>query len=99
MFDSLINWLKGVLETVLTWIKDFFVWLGNAIYSSLMDGLASALESIPQPDFVGHASSYFAQIPTGVVYFFSFFAIPEGFAMIITALVARFLLRRIPFIG
>lgn len=99
MLDSLITWLKGALDAVLTWIKDFFVWLGNAIYSSLMDGLASALEAIPQPGFVHDAASYFAQIPTGVIYFFSFFAIPEGFAMIITALIARFLLRRIPFIG
>lgn len=99
MLDSLLTWLKNALDAVLTWIKDFFVWLGQALYSSLMDGLASALESIPQPDFVGQAASYFSQIPTDVIYFFSFFAIPEGFAMIITALVARFLLRRIPFIG
>ncbi len=99
MFDSLIAWISGALETLLGWVKDFFVWLGTSIYSALMDGLASALEAIPQPEFVGQAAGYFAAIPPGVVYFFQFFAIPEGFAMIISALILRFLLRRIPFIG
>ncbi|MOA51113.1 hypothetical protein D3C78_1742180 [compost metagenome] len=64
-----------------------------------MDAFASLVEAIPVPDFLANAGSFLGGLPAGVVYFFDFFAVPEGIAMICSALLLRFVLRRIPFIG
>lgn len=99
MFDSLMAWFQGVINSVLEWIKEFFQWIGNFIYSGLLDGLASVIEAIPVPDFLSQANSFFGNIPSIIVFFFQYFAIAEGLGFIAVALVARFILRRIPFIG
>lgn len=99
MFDSLIAWFKGVFNSILIWIKELFEWIGNYIYSGLLDGLASVIEHIPAPSFVSQANSFFGNIPSIVVFFFQYFAIAEGIGFIVLALIARFILRRIPFIG
>jgi hypothetical protein len=99
MFDSLIAWFKGVINSCLIWVKELFEWIGNFIYSGLLDGLASVIEKIPAPSFVSQANSFFGNIPSIVVFFFQYFAIAEGIGFIVAALIARFILRRIPFIG
>ncbi|MNZ72127.1 hypothetical protein D3C78_904970 [compost metagenome] len=99
MFDSLMSWLKGVVESSLQWLLDALLWLPKKLWQDLLDGLAVLIEAIPVPDFLANAGSFLGGLPTGVVYFFHFFAVPEGIAMICSALLLRFVLRRIPFIG
>ncbi|HTF85331.1 MAG TPA: hypothetical protein VL987_12185 [Cellvibrio sp.] len=80
-----------------TWLRDemhhFALWL----YESLLGGLASMFEAIPVPGFFASLSTI--QIPPGVGFFASAFEIPAGLAIITSAYVARFFLRRIPVIG
>ena len=98
-FASIVDWFYSLFTDTLDWIVEFFEWLGKSTFEGIMDALASVLESIPAPSFVTNAGSYFGNIPGTIVYFFDFFAIAEGIAMITSALILRFLLRRIPFIG
>ncbi len=97
--DSIINWLKETLVSLLDWLLEIILWAPKKLWSLLLDGLASVIEALPVPDFVASAGSFFGNIPPGVIYFFQFFAIGEGLAMIALALVLRFALRRIPLIG
>lgn len=98
-FGSIVDWALELLTSVLDWFLELVDWIPKTIFSELMGALASVLEAIPAPDFVTNAGSFFAGIPSGIVYFFDFFAVAEGLAMIISALIIRFVLRRIPFIG
>lgn len=99
MFDTLIAFIKGLLATVLGWVVDFVSWAFLSLWKLLLEGLASVIESIPVPSFISGAQSFFGGIPSGIVYFFQFFAVAEGLAMISAALLLRFILRRIPLIG
>ncbi len=99
MFQPLIDWLYGVLTAFYAWLVDLLSYIPKMIWSEILDALASVIQAIPAPDFMLQAQSFFNGIPSSIVYFFQFFAIQEGLAMIITALLMRFLLRRIPFIG
>lgn len=97
--DSIINWLKETLASLLDWVLQVLLWAPKKVWSLILDGLASVIEGLPVPDFVAQAGSFFGNIPGSVVYFFQFFAVAEGLAMVSLALILRFALRRIPLIG
>lgn len=48
---------------------------------------------------VDSLTSAFAGLPSGVVYFLDFFQVPFGLPLLISAYIARFLIRRMPVIG
>ena len=81
----------------LAWLRDelqlFFVW----IWDSVLSGLAAVFEAIPVPDFMLNLDSY--SIPSGVAWAVEPFQVPLGLGIIVSAYVARFVLRRIPLIG
>lgn len=81
----------------LKWIQDelkaFFYWL----YDCLMMGFAAVVESIPVPDFLSSNNSYV--LSSTVSWFLEPFNVPYGVSIIVSAYIARFILRRIPFIG
>lgn len=99
MLDSIKAWLADKIETVLQWIYDFFLWLGQKIFAAILEGLATFLDAIPVPGFFNDAANFFNNIPASVLFFLNLFAVGEGIAMITAALVIRFLIRRIPIIG
>lgn len=88
-----------MLEEFAQWLKDLLLWVPLTLWSMLLDGLAYVIEHIPVPDFVASAQGYFNGVPGNVLWLLNLFAVPEGFAMVMSALVLRFVLRRIPFIG
>lgn len=94
-----MDWLKGWLDKLTQWFFDLMQWLPKKIYSLVMDGLASFFESIPVPSFMSQAGGAFAGIPGNVLWFASTFELAFGVSVVLLALVARFILRRIPFIG
>lgn len=79
------------------WLKDefkaFFIWL----YDCLLSGLAKIIELLPVPDFLANMHS-FVMTPW-VSWFIQPFEIQYGLTVIVSAYVARFILRRIPGIG
>jgi hypothetical protein len=64
----------------------------------LLDGLAAVLEAIPVPTWL-EGVDVFAGIDPGVVYFAEALMIPEGIAIVLSAYVLRFVIRRLPFVG
>lgn len=63
----------------------------------LLGGLASFFESISAPEFLTNIDSY--SIPPEVSWAASAFQLDVGAGIIVSAYIARFILRRIPFIG
>lgn len=41
----------------------------------------------------------FAQLPDSVWYFLNFFQVPSGISLMVSAIITRFIIRRIPVIG
>ena len=81
----------------LQWLQDelkaFFLW----VFDSLMSGFARVIELIPVPDFLANMQSV-AMTPA-VSWFLQPFELQYGLIAIGGAYIARFILRRIPFIG
>lgn len=99
MFDDLKAWLAEKLRDFTDWILEAVQWLGKKLFSGIMDALSTFISAIPVPDFIGQAASYFGGIPSNIAWAIQFFAVNEGLLMITSALVLRFILRRIPLIG
>lgn len=87
------------MSEILQWLLDLWLWLPRQLFAWLLDALAALVESIPVPDFVSQASAALSSIGGNVLFFAEKFAVPEGVAMVLSAYVLRFLIRRIPFIG
>lgn len=99
LFRRFLDWILQLVTDALDWVLELVEWIPKTIWKELLDAFASAIEAIPVPDFMNQAGSFFGDIPGEIVYFFQFFAVAEGVAMILSALVLRFLIRRIPIIG
>lgn len=77
-------------------LLDILLYIPRVIFSAFVDGLIFLFNAIPPPAFLANADlSGFHHIG----YFIDILKIDFGFAIVLSALLARFLLRRIPFIG
>ena len=86
--------LSGFAE----WLLNVLLFIPRKIFELLMDSLASVLEAIPALDAVTQASSAMGAIAS-MGYIANIVALKEGVALLMVTMLARFLLRRIPFIG
>jgi hypothetical protein len=85
---------------------DIFCWLGwlvyeiklifVGIYTSILDSITGLFTSIPTPDFL---LAPVPSIPPSVIFFADLFMVPHGMAIMVSAYLLRFLVRRLPFIG
>jgi Protein of unknown function (DUF2523) len=94
-----VDTLIAFITSILTWFQTFIEGLPLFLMGPFLDGLNAFLQWIPVPSFFADASGYIADIPPAAAYFLQGFNISAGFAMIISAYVIRFIIRRIPFFG
>lgn len=87
------------MEDFAQWLEETLLWIPRKLWAELLDALASFVEAIPPPDFLVDASAAFSGISGNIAFFASKLAVAEGLAMVLSAYVLRFILRRIPFIG
>lgn len=74
-------------------LKQFFL----SIYGWFLDGLLALINLIPVPDFLENSGTY--TIPSNFSYYLDLLEFETGISLVISAYIARFVLRRIPFIG
>lgn len=94
MFDRFLS----ALWAVVSWIFDAtkIKWLvGTAVVYVTTAFLDLVSSFIPSADFI-HIFDY---VPEEVFYFLNLFEFDFGFGICFTALVSRFLIRRLPFVG
>lgn len=73
-------------------LGDFFGW----IYQQVVDAGLYALGLIPVPDWMATPSF---TLPDGVLWFADVLQMQEGIAIMTSASVIRFIIRRLPFVG
>lgn len=81
----------------LAWVRDELQAFGVWIWDSILSGIASTFEAIPVPDFLNSVGTHV--IPSGVAWAAEAFQLDIGLTVIVSAYIARFILRRIPVIG
>jgi hypothetical protein len=95
MFGILLSVFNTVLAFVFRQVVVKFVVLFAIFF--VIEAFVSALGSfIPDPSSLTGA---LGSLTSGMWWFLDLFAFSEGAALVVTALVYRFLIRRIPFIG
>lgn len=99
MWQDFSGWLSGIISDAMQWLLDLLLWIPKKLWSELLTSISDFFASIPVPDFISGAQNAFYSIPSGPLFFISFFAVKEGIVMVLAALVLRFLTRRIPIIG
>ncbi len=91
--------IADALSKFSQWLMDLLLWIPKKLFELIMDVFASLFEALPVPDFIIRASDAFSGISGNVLFFASKFAIAEGLAIYIGALILRFIIRRLPLIG
>jgi hypothetical protein len=91
---SALNTVLGfVLKSVIIKFGVFF-----ALYF-VVTGFVGVLQSSGLLPSSSAVSGALGGIPSGVWYFLDLFAVSQGIPLILAAMLARFIIRRIPFIG
>ncbi|HIE83498.1 MAG TPA: hypothetical protein EYQ00_06440 [Dehalococcoidia bacterium] len=78
-------------------LTDFWVDGWMWIFETILYGFVVVLEVIPVPDWALNVGSL--QLPSAVAWFAGAFELPFGIAVMTSAWLIRFLIRRIPVIG
>jgi hypothetical protein len=84
MIDSIIEALRQFTDWILSLFVNFFVYLLNLI---------------PVPEFVEQAKEAISTFGTYAGYPLYLIAFDVGFPMVVSAVLLKFLIRRLPFIG
>jgi hypothetical protein len=94
------------MDFLLDWLAQFAAWLWTGlqhlcliVFGALMTGLGNVINDIPAPGFGSTAAGYIGSIPPLAAYMIQAFQIPAGITIVCTAIVVRFIIRRLPFIG
>lgn len=95
----MLDKIWDALSNILLWVWEHVLWLPQYAVHKLLTALSEFFAKIPVPDFIPAIPSYFSVIPDDVVFFLTIFEFKYGLSAIIAALIARFVLRRIPAIG
>ena len=94
--------MQAIVDTISNfgnWLLSLLLYVPKIIFSWLTDILAFSVSSIMGLIPSQLSLSALSQIPSGVWYFLDIFQLTFGLEVLIASLVARFLLRRLPFVG
>ena len=78
-----------------SWLGNFLLYVPRKVFEFFTDALAAAVNAIDLPV----DTTLIAGLGSGVSWFADLTAAPEGFAMVLAALLARFALKLIPTLG
>lgn len=93
--SSLIHYIGQIL----TWLVSLITYAGQYLWNLLLTGLNAIVNAIPVPEFMMNATNVMSGLPPGVAYVWGIFQIGPGLAILVSAMILRFLIRRIPLIG
>jgi len=108
--DAIVDWIRKAasaiidsilqaLSQILEWFWQLVTFLPKLLWEYIGDAVVTYIEEIPVPSWMQNSSSLGSVITPEMAYFMQGFALSEGLAIIGSALLLRFLVRRIPIIG
>lgn len=86
------------LSSFATWLLNVLLYIPRKTWELLLDSLATLVEAIPPLPAMEQLTGLMGAI-SGMGYVADLVALGPGLSFVATALLARFLLRRIPLIG
>jgi hypothetical protein len=87
-----------MIQKLIDALIDIVLWVPRQLFGLLVDGVELMLNWIPEIDIVD-LQGVFDGLGGQLLYFLTVFEFDYGMTAMMTALIARFILRRIPFIG
>ncbi len=87
-----------MIQKLIDALIDIILWVPRQLYGLLVDAVELMLTWIPEIDIVD-LQGLFDGLGGQLLYFLTIFEFDYGITAMMTALMARFILRRIPFIG
>jgi len=87
-----------MIQKLLDSIIDIILWIPRKAFEWLVDAIEAMLTWIPEIQ-ADDLQSAFNSVGGDILYFLTVMEFGYGLSAIMTALIARFILRRIPFIG
>ncbi|WP_138438226.1 DUF2523 domain-containing protein [Marinobacter alexandrii] len=87
-----------MIQKLIDALIDIVLWVPRQLFGLLVDGVELMLSWIPEIDIVD-LQGVFDGLGGQLLYFLTVFEFDYGITAMMTALIARFILRRIPFIG
>ena len=111
--DSIIAWLQDIVSWIqciplsikcyivafANYLKDLLLYIPHQIFALFCLDLVSFLSIIPVPSFINDAHTYMQSAYNYVGFWFNILNLGTGFMIIISSMVLKFLIRRIPFVG
>lgn len=94
-----MSYLIDFLGRILEWLVDLLLWVPQKLYELILDALATVIEAIPVPDFMANLGSLVGGLDPAIAYFAAPLQLGTGMTWVFSAMVLRFLIRRIPVIG
>ncbi|MGX2951418.1 DUF2523 family protein [Ursidibacter sp. B-7004-1] len=98
MFRVIFMAISSILQYLLTGILIKFLVFYAAFYLT-SDLLPEVIDTFVSRKLIPDLNTLFGQFPEGIWYFMNVFQIPMAVSLMISAMVSRFAIRRIPFIG
>lgn len=97
----LISFLTGFFTKVLSWLFSAVVLkflIFGIVFLSITEVLPLII-TLLMPEQSTNIGSLLSNVPSEVAYFLSFFKVDVGVKLMLSAYLARFIVRRIPFLG
>ena len=94
-----MEWLFNWLERFLNWLLDVLLYVPKKVFQWLMEGLSWLIQQIPVPSFFADAGTLVSQLGSDIGYFMDMFQLNAGIAIVLSAYVLRFVIRRLPIVG
>lgn len=90
-----MQWLHDFSQ----WLLDVLLFIPRWLWSQVLDAFATFIENLPVPEMVNMWVTHAGSIPSTIVWFLTILEFKFGVTVVVSALVLRWLLRRIPFFG
>tara|TARA_R110001583_G_scaffold27253_1_gene97623 strand:- start:744 stop:1007 length:264 start_codon:yes stop_codon:yes gene_type:complete len=87
-----------MIQKLIDALIDIVLWVPRQLFGLLVDAVELMLTWVPEIDIVD-LQNVFDGLGGQLLYFLTVFEFNYGMTAMMTALIARFILRRIPFIG
>lgn len=94
LIDSFVNIFKALIVDILEILKDIFFWIASQILTLMNWAVSWIFSKIPAIN----VGKYWSQVPENVLLVFARMGLAECLALIISALIIRFVLNFVPFV-
>lgn len=98
MFRIIFMAISSILQYLLTGVLVKFLVFYAAFYLT-SELLPEVINTFLSDKLMPDLNTLFGQLPDGIWYFLNIFQIPMAASLMISAMISRFAIRRIPFIG